>query len=352
MRKIISFGLALFLLMAFGRLTMAVDTNGYLENRLRVLDGEDLTASNKLRLDFAMKQDSYYFLVSLLGINTIPGPPSVPFQQVAPDNNLLKINRAYLDIYPSWGKFTVGLQNIAWGNGYLFNIADQFNTINPVDPKGEKAGINAISAKWNLSGTSLLETVVLPAAKAADCDLGIKGQFTLGLFDFAGYFIRRVDPANPPVPLAERRLNMIEVKGQISPDLPGIWAQAGWFTDIPAATGSEKEYTSYVFGSDYTIPIGNGLYIIAEYLQNGQTGHDQLYVMSRYSPEGYLTLAASGLQDLANNAAMINFNIRYILNDNIEIFGMYNYYSQGSQILGLPYNCNNNEIVLAVKTSF
>ncbi len=341
MKKIYSFIIILLGLLYFTSWVDAIDLSGYLENRLQITNDENISDTNKFKLDFKTRADTHYLYISVTAINNLPEPAG----------NVLELNRAYLDLYPSWGKITAGLQNIAWGNGYLFNLPDQFNIINPLDPKGEKDGINAISTKWNITGTSQVEAVVLPADKIVNCDYGIKGQFTLGLFDFSGYSIRRVNLTNLPVILDERQVNILEVKGELGAELPGIWAQTAWFTDIPAATGFEIYYNSYVMGSDYTFEIGNGLYLLAEYLQNGQTGHNQLYLMSRYSPEGYLTLSAGGLQDLTNNAAMYNFNIKYILNDNIEISGMYNYYSQGSRILQLPYDCFS-EIVLAVKTNF
>jgi hypothetical protein len=339
MKKIWIFSLTILGLLVMGRSAPAIDIGGYLENRLQVMNDQSVNDTNKFKLDFKTKADTYYLFISATGINNL----------VAPTNSVFELNRAYLDLYPSWGKITVGLQNITWGNGYLFNLPDQFNVINTLDPKGEKEGINAIATKWNITGTSSVEAVVLPSDKVSNSDDGIKGQFTVGLFDLSGYSIRRVNP-NPA--LEERRVNILEVKGELGAELPGIWAQAGWFTDTPAATGVETGFTNYVLGGDYTFAIGNGLYLMAEYLQSDQiTTHNQLYTMGRYSPEGYLTLSISGLQDLVNNTTMYSFNLKYILNDNIEISGMYNYYSQGSAMLGLLYNCNS-EVIIAVKTSF
>jgi hypothetical protein len=328
----------------------ALDLGGYLENKFQVLDGQNMAETNKLKLDFKSKAGNYYLFASLTGLNDF----------LNPQNDFLKISRAYLELYPSWGKATIGQQNIAWGDGYLFNLPDQFNLPNPLDPKGEKDGINAISVKWNTTGTSLMEVALIPAkppgvsqANLAGIDYGMKGLWNIGRFDIGIYGLRKTITLSdsPPYPYMDRRAAVLELKGELGDGFPGVWAQGGWFYDIQYPAAMETAYISSVFGADYTFAVGNGLYVLAEYFQNGKMANNQLYFLTRYGTTGYLALSLSGLWVLQTNNALYSLALKYQLNDNVELFGMANYYPQGSTNIGLTYNCTS-EFVIGLKTSF
>lgn len=348
MKKLGLFMLVFSLLFSCSNPADALEIGGYLENKLQVTDGQNLTAPNKLKLDFKVKDESYFLFASLTGFNDF----------VTQEKNKIEVSRAYLELYPSWGKATVGLQNIAWGNGYLFNLPDQFNMINLLDPKGEKTGITAFSVKWNTSGTSLVEMVAVPAAPpgagnatVAGSDYGIKGLVNIGRFDISAYAIKKtVIQSGVPSIYTDRRAGVLELKGELGDDLPGVWAQGGWFNDI-SSISVESTYLSSVLGCDYTLPIGNGLYILAESFQNCKLSNNQLYFLTRYSTNGYLTISLSGIWVLQSDSALYSLVLKYQLNDNIEFSGMANYYPQGSSSFGLTSNCNS-EIVLGLKTSF
>ena len=118
--------------------------------------------------------------------------------------------------------------------------------------------------------------------------------------------------------------------------------------------GTTFRYHSYVIGTDYTVPVGNGLYLLGEYLQNGSSDdNDKLYLNIRYALNGYLTWSLAGLRDMENQADMYSLNLKYLINESIEFSGVYNYYPQGSQevIEEMPVN-NKREIILGIKTNF
>ena len=217
-------GLFLFLvltssLLVCGQVSYALDTSGYLENKIQINDNQSIIGTNKLKLDTQVKSDTFFLLVSLAGINNF-GTLS---------DNSLKLNRAYLDLYQSWGKITIGLQNLAWGSSYLYNLADLFNPVNVLDPKGEKDGINALDTKWNINETARLEAVILPRAKAAESDYGVRGQFTLGNFEFTANALRKTIP--PDVAPTVRYAYIVECKGELGETAPGVWVQGGFFQD-------------------------------------------------------------------------------------------------------------------------
>jgi hypothetical protein len=353
MKKLGLFTLTFVLLFACTHPAFAMDIGGYLENKLQVTDGQDVTAPNKLKLDFKLKNQTYYLFASLTGYQDF----------LVSANNKVELSRAYLELYPSWGKAAIGLQNIAWGNGYLFNLPDQFNPVNLIDPKGEKDGINAVSVKWNTSGTSLIEIVAIPVAipafspqdptsTIAGSDYGFKGLWNIGRFDISVHALKKtiIQSENPLIIYTDRRAGVLELKGELGDALPGVWAQGGWFSDRLSTTGTEITYISSVLGSDYTLPIGNGLYILAESLQNGKLSNNQLYFLTRYSANNYLTFLLSGLWILRSNNALYSLIVKYPLNDNVEFSGMANYYPQGGSSFGLP-PCNT-EFILSLRTSF
>lgn len=353
MRKFGLLMLTVILLFGWPNPARALEVGGYLENKLQVTDGRNVTAPNKLKLDFKLKSETYYLFASLTGYQDF----------LVSTNNQVELSRAYLELYPSWGKATIGMQNIAWGNGYLFNLPDQFNPINLTDPKGEKEGINAVSVKWNTSGTSLIEMVAIPVASPAappeepastiaGSDYGIKGLWNIGRFDISVHALKKtiIQSENSPVIYTDRRAGVLELRGELGDALPGVWAQGGWFSDRLSTTSVETTYTSSVLGSDFTLSIGNGFYILAEYFQNGKVSNNQLYFLTRYSTNNYLTLSLSGLWILESSNALYSLIIKYPLNDNVEFSGMANYYPQGSGSFGLA-PCNT-EYILSLKTSF
>ncbi|MCL6591704.1 MAG: hypothetical protein K6U80_17340 [Firmicutes bacterium] len=323
----------LCLLIAFSRPAFAIQMGGYLDNRLQIIQGDiyenTMTGFNKLKLDFQVNADTYFLCGTITGINLYS----------TNESNSIALTRAYLELYPTWGRVTAGLQNIAWGSGYLFNLADQFNAPNPFDPKGEKKGINALRVKWNFSPTGFLETAALPGDTVGNSNYGLRSNFTLGRFDLTANYLKK----------DAEKTTVIELKGEIGDSLPGVWAQY-------AATES-NDYR-YTFGGDYTIDAGNGLYLLTEYHRDFRMGgSDQLYGLIRYSPAAYLTISLSTLTDIQNQADLFSINLRYQLNDNIDFGATYNYYPVGSNKLRMLKTLNNNididqELILELKTSF
>lgn len=57
------------------------------------------------------------------------------------------------------------------------------------------------------------------------------------------------------------------------------------------------------------------------------------------------------MRDIQNEASMYSLNLKYLINDNMEFSGAYNYYPQGSQLVGMPVN-HTGEVILGVKTNF
>lgn len=343
MKRWLVFSGTLLLLIGLGIPAFAIQVGGYLNNRLQVIEGDTydntIIGANKLKLDFQVNADSYFMCGSLTGINNYGN-------NVDPNNsNSLAVTRAYLELYPSWGKVTAGLQNIAWGSGYLFNLADKFNQPNPIDPKGEKAGINALGLKWNLTDTGFLEAVAAPGFESTldNCDYGIRSKFTVGRFDLIADHVKK----------ATVKTTVLELKGELGNGLPGVWGQYA-ATCNPGAVDKSFKYL-YTLGCDYTFDVGNGLYLLAEYNRDFQADDfDQLYGLIRYSPAGYLTINLSSLTDIQNKADLFSLCLRYLFNDNIDISTTYNYYPAGSSKLRMlnPSNHIDQELVLELKASF
>lgn len=319
---------------------LALDWNGYLENTAAINNEEEFLGVNKFKLDLKEKKDQYLMMVSADVINRYGMATGTEYE----------LNRAFLDLYPAWGSITIGKQRIAWGGSYFFNLADLFNPVNLLDPKGELAGIDGISVKWSLTDTAQAEGVVLPLTKVSDSDYGVKFKYTAGLFDLTAGSLKKT---NLNAAVLERQSQVFEVKGEFSNTWPGFWFQYAFNSDKTAA--GKEDYQSYVLGFDYTFNIGSGLYLLGEYLHDGFSDEDQYYFNTEYNFRDYLTLKVSGYYLNATEASFYSASLEYQLNDNIELSGTYYAYPEGSSKLGEMVNYSQdikNAIEFKLKTTF
>lgn len=335
-------GTIVILLMLVGVATpaLAIEWSGYLENSITVNNEDELAGLNKFKLDLKEKKDRYLMMVSGTVMNHYGILKETEYE----------LDRAYLDLYSAWGVVTVGKQRIAWGNSYFFNLVDLFNTVDLFDPKGELAGIDGLSVKWNLTETAQAEGVILPVAKASQSDYGLKFKYTLGLFDMTLSGLKK-SALNTAV--LERSAYVLEMKGEFSNTSPGVWFQYALNSD-EFATRTE-DYQSYVLGCDYTFKIGNGLYVLGEYLRDGLGEVDRYYCTSEYNLRNYITMKFSGLYLGDTEASYYSLGMDYQINDNIEFSGTYNYYPEGSYKLGELVNSTRDlksEVVVKLKTTF
>lgn len=328
---------------------LAIETNGYLDNKLSIYEGDEVKVSNKLKIDAQVKNESYLLMISAIDLYEKDGRKEEPVEY----ENSLELSRAYLELYRPWGKASIGLQNIAWGTAYLYNLADLFNEIDILDPKGEKKGINALDLKWNIATTAMVEAVAVPRSRLSEGDYGLRSRFSIGNFEIVANAVQKQDPVElSAVKVETRDIYVLECKGEFGENAPAVWGQWAYNHDA-LETGGRDDYQSWVLGMDYTFDLGNGLYLMAEYYDNGKAdGHNQSYFVTRYNFQHYLVGSLNMMRDYETGGSLYSANLKYMLNDNIEFNGTYNYYPSGSAKVGLADYDPKDEIVLSLKTTF
>jgi hypothetical protein len=335
--------------MLIGQMTLGLEVGGYLDNRFQVNDDEQVSISNKAKIEIKEKADNYYMLVAMQGFYETREQEAANEAKEAETVNEFKLSRAYIDLYRKWGKTTLGLQNLAWGSGYYFNLPDLFNVPDPVDPKGEKDGINALEAKWNINATTFGEVVFLPDNDLAESDYGIRVKSNLGLFDL---ILNNVKKQAPNELVRKRQSAIMECRGEIGEDYPGLWVQTAYNNDT-MTDGAEADYFSCVGGMDYTFRLGNGVYIVGEYCRNGIVEHsEQLFFSTQYDFNSSLSGRLNYLHDLTNGGDLYSLNIKYYIFDKVELSNTLNYYPDGSAKIGLINNDIKIEYVLGIKLTF
>ncbi len=160
---------------------------------------------------------------------------------------------------------TVGRQRIPWGVGRLWNPIDRFNAIPPLAlQSSQSAGVDSIDVRWLLSGFTFIEAVFAPGHVADDRSYALRLHGVAADIDYsvvAGVF---------------------EEAWTVGFDLAGNLGDAAArlefvYTDPernvwPIERSRPKElghFVQVVASIDYLFDIGTGLYVLFEYLYNG-----------------------------------------------------------------------------------
>jgi hypothetical protein len=173
--------------------------------------------------------------------------------------------RAYVSYEGEHAEVILGRQRIPWGVGRLWSPMDRFNFIPPLAIEPDQSpGVDAIDAKWLFSGFTYLEGVLAPQDYFPNSSYALRLHGVLRDTDYSavgGVF--RDAPAGG-VDMA-RNLGDTAVRFEV------IYAQpqrAVWPIGSPAP-GELRGFWQVVASADRNFDIGNGLYVLAEQLCNG-----------------------------------------------------------------------------------
>ncbi len=320
MRKLIAVIFVFTLTMTGAHQTPALDVSGYLNNKISVADEENFSGENKLDLDLHLKNEGYYLFTSCQVIN----------QYGETDTANLELNKAYISLYPQWSRITIGKQVVSWGNSYLFSLVDVFNPIDIMDPKGERTGVNGIDLKTDINTTTQFEIAAFPTAKLSDGDYGAAFRTSLGLFVFGVNVLHNTEPDGAT---KQRNSYVLDIKGELGKSGLGIWGQWGEIQDS-SFDETKTRYYNTVIGGDYTFSLGEGLYVLAEFLQNNKEEGKKGYLHIKYSPESSLSIEGNVLRDLTHNQDLVYYStIDCNLNDRIALSCSYYYCPSGSSAI-------------------
>jgi hypothetical protein len=173
--------------------------------------------------------------------------------------------RAYLKYEGEHAEVIVGSQRIPWGVGRLWSPMDRFNFIPPLAIQPDQSpGVDALDAKWLFSGFTYLEGVLAPQDYFPDSSYALRLHGVLYDTDYSavgGVF--REAPAGG--------FDMARNLGDTAVRLETIYTKpqrSVWPIGNPAPA-ELPGFWQVVASADRNFDIGNGLYVLAEYLYNG-----------------------------------------------------------------------------------
>jgi hypothetical protein len=173
--------------------------------------------------------------------------------------------RAYLSYTGEHAELIIGSQRIPWGVGRLWSPMDRFNFIPPLAIQPDQTpGVEALDAKWLFSGFTYLEGVLVPQDHFPDSSYALRLHGVWRNTDYsavAGVF--RDAPAGG--------FDMARNLGDTAVRLETVYTQprrSVWPIGAPAP-GELRGFWQVVASIDRNFDIGNGVYVLAEYLYNG-----------------------------------------------------------------------------------
>lgn len=172
--------------------------------------------------------------------------------------------RAYAKLELGGFEASAGRQRIPWGVGRLWNPTDRFNAIPPLAIEQDQiVGVDALDARWNFDGFTFLEAVYQPNGNSADAAYGARFHGSLGEADYSF--------------LGGRWEEAWAVGGDLATNvrdaafrMEAIWTRPRRDIFPIGATRPERldDFWQLVASLDYSVPIGNGLYLLVEHLYN------------------------------------------------------------------------------------
>lgn len=173
--------------------------------------------------------------------------------------------RGYLQYEGEHFELSVGRQRIPWGVGRLWNPIDRFNPVGPlaIEPD-QSAGVDAVKARWLISGFTYVEGVYAAGASGRDRSFAARLQGVAHDVDYsvmAGIF------EEAPTLGFDLASNLGDAAGRVEVVFTDPKRSVRPF-DSPTA-GHLPSYWQVVVSVDTNVDVGSGVYLLAEYLYNG-----------------------------------------------------------------------------------
>ena len=261
---------------------------------------------------------------------------STPFQAI-------KLDRAYLQITKEKYQFTAGIQRISLGKSFIWSPFDVFNRINTLEPQEEKRGVNSFLFKYYPSNLSRIMLIFSPGETIGESRAGLLVDFNCMNTDFELGIIRDYDG------FRKRTVAGINLKGEKE---IGYWIELAYIREknFLSPTLLEKDfhwYRNYIIGADYTLGIGNGIYLMAEYFnydlgvndkmdydyqilfagKKFLLGRDYLMVSTRYPLSMFTNVSISAIRNLVDGGMILIPNYTYEITRDVNLITGMNIFS-------------------------
>lgn len=189
------------------------------------------------------------------------------------DDHALKLYRAILRYTTPQTETQLGLQQINFGPAQLLRPLMWFDRVDPRDPLKLTDGVyslrykysfvnNSIIWLWGLYGNSGTKGYEQIRTKHKTPEFGGRIQLTVP----AGEVAATVHTRDADAVIDELRENRYAVDGRWDVGI-GFWFESVWqhsTSNLPMPAWNRMT----TIGGDYTIPAGNGIYVLAEHMQS------------------------------------------------------------------------------------
>jgi len=166
----------------------------------------------------------------------------------------------------------LGLQKIAFGPGRVLRPLMWFDTFDLKDPTGQTEGVGALRARWYPIPSLALWGWAIRPDHPDEASAGGRAEYTFGpgevaltyhyqqrtSLDFGGKSLLPSDEAEKRLALDARWDGFV-----------GLWTEAVLTRGTePAIDDKLNSVARVMIGGDYTLPWGNGVYLMVEHLYN------------------------------------------------------------------------------------
>jgi len=185
------------------------------------------------------------------------------------------------DIHRLWGRYSTekvelryGIQKIAFGPGLILRPLRWFDSLDPKDPTGQTDGVTAARLKYfGRYGITYWGWLIHPedgeiASRGGRIEFPILGLGDLGTsyHHRPAYSLNKIPPRSGIslvyVTSAEDRYSL-DFRADV---VVGLWSEILKSKSSQDKFGAPFDRNIYMVGGDYTFPIGNGLYFLAEHM--------------------------------------------------------------------------------------
>lgn len=162
---------------------------------------------------------------------------------------------------------TVGRQRIAWGVGRLWNPIDRFNAIPPLAIQADQSqGIDSIDARWSFDGFNFAEAVYAPGSSRDDARYALRLHGVVLDTDLS--LMGGVFEKAPTV-----GIDFARNVGDAAFRLEAVYTDPHHKVWKIGSSRRERldDFFQVVASIDYTFDVGDGIYVLAEHLYNGNS---------------------------------------------------------------------------------
>ena len=223
-----------------------------------------------------------------------------------------KINRIYSDQallsaydepYRWWIRYStdklearLGLQKIAFGPAQILRPTSWFDTIDPRDPTGQTKGVEALRLKYFPNNLLSLWTWVMNTS-SEKYSYGLRTELSGNSGDWGFTFHQDKTEVINQVGLLPIIMSGSHSRMAIDyryDGLIGFWFEGASLFSTNDSNVNNDLYNLATIGADYTLPIYNGVLIMAETMQiNAQPGNNIILDSIKNINETYSVLMAS-----------------------------------------------------------